>query len=652
YVTDWATGIAEIDPLVLDLDGDGIELTPFADRQIYFDMDNDGALERTGWVGADDAILVHDRNGDGQINDITETLSEYYGAPAGTGAVHEDGFDALNTFDSNNDGRINASDTSFGSLKIWQDVNQNGRSEADELKTLAEAGITSISLNNSSDGSFSGGNEVRSQSTYKTSERDLAIASVNFIADPNGLTQEALGSGTTVTIEGGSSVYTVGNEDGETVDLAQKGVTSGIGADGDDEIIGDEQDNWLVGGQGKDRLSGGAGNDYIVADAEDLSENQDGIQGGAGFDVVQFVGNQGVAFNLQQSQVEMAIGTDQADILVSGSSNQSVINGGGGDDILLGGSAGDILNGEEGNDIVYGYAGNDLIRGHRGNDTLSGGQGEDILQGGLGDDKLLGGVGEDLLIGGVGNDHLDGGIGYDVAEYSGSYADYLVTRNADGSYSVADQRASGPDGDDRLTNIEALNFADINEVQLDGGNPMPVKDTLRLALQADGHTYRIPVSSLLSNDLDYQGDALQIQETFNAVGGTVSLSGEEVIFVVDDGFAGIPSFSYKIRDEHGNRGLQVGVTGTNQSTEMTAKVTLVLEGHPQDPQFLEQWYLPEINVLPVWEDYTGQGVRVGIFEPGPWNAEDYGQVDYSHPDLLPNIDDEALRTQNPNIEPT
>ncbi|WP_161831301.1 S8 family serine peptidase, partial [Pseudovibrio sp. POLY-S9] len=32
--------------------------------------------------------------------------------------------------------------------------------------------------------------------------------------------------------------------------------------------------------------------------------------------------------------------------------------------------------------------------------------------------------------------------------------------------------------------------------------------------------------------------------------------------------------------------------------------------------------------------------------------EDYGQVDYSHPDLLPNIDDEALRTQNPNIEPT
>ncbi|WP_244272521.1 cadherin-like domain-containing protein [Pseudovibrio sp. Ad37] len=652
YLTGWSTGLAEIDPLVLDLDEDGIELTPFSDQQIYFDMDNDGALERTGWVGADDAMLVDDRNGDGQINDITETLSEYYGAAAGTGAVYDDGFDALSVFDSNNDGRVDASDANFGSLKIWQDENQNGRSEADELKTLDEAGITAISLHNSSDGSFTGGNEVRSRSTYKIGDRERTIASVNFISDPNGLTQEAQGSGTTVTIEGGSSVYTAGDEKGETINLALKGVTSGIGSDGDDDVIGDENDNWLVGGRGKDRLNGGAGNDYIVADAEDLLDGQDGIHGGSGFDVVQFVGNKGVTFHMQQSQVEMAIGTAHDDVLAAGSSDQAIINGGAGDDMLLGGSADDVLNGEEGTDILYGFHGDDLLRGHRGSDMLNGGDGNDILLGGLGQDILYGEGGEDLLDGGTGNDRLDGGDGYDVAEYSGSYADYLVTKNADGSYTVADRRANGADGVDSLANIEALNFADINEVQLDGGNPMPVKDTVRLAPQADGHTYRIPVSNLLSNDLDYQEDDLQIQEVFAAVGGTVSISGNEVVFVVAEGFAGIPTFSYKIRDEHGNRGLQVGVTGTNQSTEMTAKVTLVLEGHPQDPQFLEQWYLPEINVLPVWEDYTGQGVRVGIFEPGPWNAEDYGQVDYSHPDLLPNIDDEALRTQNPNIEPT
>ncbi|TBR36002.1 hypothetical protein CBF23_015305, partial [Marinomonas agarivorans] len=49
---------------------------------------------------------------------------------------------------------------------------------------------------------------------------------------------------------------------------------------------------------------------------------------------------------------------------------------------------------------------------------------------------------------------------------------------------------------------------------------------------------------------------------------------------------------------------------------------------------------------------TGAGVTVGVFEPGPWDGEEYGQIYYNHADLLPNIDAEALRTQNPNIEPT
>ena len=42
--------LAEIDPLVLDLDGDGIDLTPYNEGRVFFDIDNDGALERTGWV--------------------------------------------------------------------------------------------------------------------------------------------------------------------------------------------------------------------------------------------------------------------------------------------------------------------------------------------------------------------------------------------------------------------------------------------------------------------------------------------------------------------------------------------------------------------------------------------------------------------------
>ena len=142
---------AEIDPLVLDLDGDGIELTPFNEHNIYFDVDNDGAIERTGWVGADDGILGHDLNGDGEINNITETLSEYYGAADsrgasgqstrgegnyGTGAIYGNGFEALATLDSNNDGIIDASDTQFSTLRVWQDANSDAQTDAGELISL------------------------------------------------------------------------------------------------------------------------------------------------------------------------------------------------------------------------------------------------------------------------------------------------------------------------------------------------------------------------------------------------------------------------------------------------------------------------------------------------------------------------------------
>jgi subtilisin-like proprotein convertase family protein len=49
---------------------------------------------------------------------------------------------------------------------------------------------------------------------------------------------------------------------------------------------------------------------------------------------------------------------------------------------------------------------------------------------------------------------------------------------------------------------------------------------------------------------------------------------------------------------------------------------------PTDPLFSQQWHLQStaagINVLPVWADYTGNGVRVGIFDQG---------IDASHRDL-------------------
>ncbi|QTX27370.1 bacteriocin [Xylella fastidiosa] len=82
----------ERDPLVLDLDGDGIE-TVAAGKHILFDHDGDGIKHASGWVKPDDGFLVLDRNGNGRIDDG----SELFGADTILANGHKatSGFEAL-----------------------------------------------------------------------------------------------------------------------------------------------------------------------------------------------------------------------------------------------------------------------------------------------------------------------------------------------------------------------------------------------------------------------------------------------------------------------------------------------------------------------------------------------------------------------------
>ena len=133
------------DPLVLDLDGDGIEATAI-DRSapVLFDHDADGIQAATGWIKADDGIVVLDLNGNGTIDTGRELFGDNTLLPSGGAAAN--GFEAIAQYDTNADGKINAADAVYTQLRIWQDANQDGVSQANELKTLGEMGIASINV--------------------------------------------------------------------------------------------------------------------------------------------------------------------------------------------------------------------------------------------------------------------------------------------------------------------------------------------------------------------------------------------------------------------------------------------------------------------------------------------------------------------------
>ncbi|MFC2448007.1 MAG: hypothetical protein ACFNVL_03635, partial [Candidatus Nanoperiomorbus sp.] len=132
-----------IDPIVLDISGLGITTKSVADG-VYYDMDNNGFLEKTGWVDAKSGILVLDKNNDGKI----ETGNELFGDRTilADGKTASSGFEALATLDSNHDGVIDAKDKLFSQLRIWIDRDGDGISDKGELITLAQAGIKSLNL--------------------------------------------------------------------------------------------------------------------------------------------------------------------------------------------------------------------------------------------------------------------------------------------------------------------------------------------------------------------------------------------------------------------------------------------------------------------------------------------------------------------------
>ena len=98
------SGEIQKDPVALDLDWDGVESVSRKDG-VYFDLNNDGVKEKTGWVASDDGLLVRDRNNNGEIDNGGELFGDQTRFNDGT--IAESGFEALSELDSNGNGKIN-----------------------------------------------------------------------------------------------------------------------------------------------------------------------------------------------------------------------------------------------------------------------------------------------------------------------------------------------------------------------------------------------------------------------------------------------------------------------------------------------------------------------------------------------------------------
>lgn len=644
-----------VDPLLLDLSGNGVHMTDIRDG-VLFDMDNSGTLKRSGWADSNTGILVID-DGSGQIKNASQMFSEYYGGKAGiNGAAGEkkfkDGFGALASEDANKDGVIDERDPIWSQLRVWVDGTHDAKVDAGELKTLAELGITQINVRASNKTEVRDGNKVVASGSFTINGKTQEVLAVDFLGDPVSNTLSTEGAGTRVTSTHNditTTAYASQSETDETLNAEQLGVSNLYGGSGNDTLIAAKTGSWLVGGAGSNTYVGGAGDDVFVISASDDTKN---IHGNGGHDTAIIVGKKGVELDMAQAGLTMAQGGSGSDVIKSGGANGIFIKGGSGDSTLVGGMGNDVLVGGSGHNTIIGGTGKSVIYAGPQGDTIYASKGGSIIHAGGGDDKIFGGVGDDVIEVGHGNATIDGDGGINIVSLHGNHGDYRITCT-DSGYVVAD-KVAGRDGTVTLKNIQKLNFSDISAVDLQIPNAMPVEDVL--THDKDGKVFDraqphlISAESLLANDqhLNSQG-SLRIANVGDAIGGTVKLTDQgDVLFTPDADYTGVISFKYGVTDATGNPSASVVDLSSGETAPMRAVATLLTPEVPLDPLAAQQWYLSDANILPVWKDYTGKGVRIGQFEPGGQFATAPEIFDINHPDLAANVDKAWLQTQQTN----
>jgi Ca2+-binding RTX toxin-like protein len=498
WVDDGAVAISEefndaediISPIVLDLDRDGVETVPTADG-VPFDHQGEGFRERSGWVGADDGLLVWDRNGNGQIDNGSELFGNR--TPQRGGGVAGNGFAALASWDDNADGRIDADDGVWSSLRVWRDRNGDGLSTPDEIVFLSGLGITAINTAYVSSTSVDAQGNAHKQigSFTKADGSTGAAEDVWFKVDllhaitayqldvpaEIALLPDFRGYGTADSLHQAMVRDTDGTLKGlvqsfvSSTDPAQRGVlveqilfrwtgSDGINPTSRGSLMDARQVAVLEAFMGHGYVGyGGATNPYhtsapILQQAfTDLKElvyaglmTQTHLSDLYGRVAFTWDEAQGLVGDLTVASAELQhrLATDPVAARTELAEFARGLRAFGAEQTLDYWVFRDTFVAQDptlgwiidslGRNPIAGTAGRDVLSGTAGADALRGGPGDDVLRGGAGNDVLYGDEGADALWGHDGNDVLVGGTGNDQL-----YGDN------------DDDRLEGGDGDDLLS---------------------------------------------------------------------------------------------------------------------------------------------------------------------------------------------------------
>ena len=307
--------------IILDLDEDGVEIitTP----NIAYDVDEDGYLEQTTWAAPDDGFLVIDREADGSRGDgdgvIDQTkeifISEIAGDKNYTDLQALAQYDLRSSWGGNNDGKITSADDVWQNLHVWQDKNQDGNVDSNELKTLAQWDITQINLSYDDGSSFNDtkdditifGNTLHGLASFRMNGKTFTggVGDVSLTHTVRGWRESRSENLIMIEIEGGENLYIkeMQSSDPSNIDLKKMNLDGIIGdernntlsaenvqnkeisisgGDGNDTITGSSSFDLISGDAGADELYGGGGNDLVFLDASDTV-----VDGGSGWDSYQ-----------------------------------------------------------------------------------------------------------------------------------------------------------------------------------------------------------------------------------------------------------------------------------------------------------------------------------------------------------------------------